>query len=201
MKAIPYMHPTIYNLYLLALHGKSLEKRYRFISGEIGGGQRVFEPGCGTGILADYLYKSCDYVGWDMNPTFVTYLKRKGYNVEMHDILDFENYPENDVCVIVDVLHHIVPKEQILIKNALKTTKKLIVVEPYEAFSFPLPYRIRKYYDSFLGDNDGINPYDNRVNWAYSPEELKKYFTSLGAHKIAEIGKDIMAVFHPDKCE
>ena len=195
MKAIPYMHPMIYNLYLLALHGKSLEKRYRFISGEIGGDQRVFELGCGTGILAGYLDKSCDYIGWDMNPTFVTYLRRKGYNVEIHDILDFENYPENDVCIIVDVLHHIVPKEQILIENALKSTKKLIVVEPYEAFSFPLPHHIRKYYDSFLGDNDGINPYSNRMNWSYSPEELKKYFASLGAREITEIGKDILAVF------
>ncbi|MEA2054535.1 MAG: class I SAM-dependent methyltransferase [Candidatus Thermoplasmatota archaeon] len=196
MKSIPYMHPMIYNLYLLALHRRNLGERYKLISGEIGYNKIIFELGCGTGILTDYLDKSCNYIGWDLNRTFIQYLKRKGQTAELHDIFDFSNYPENDVCVIVDILHHVVPKEHILIKNALKLTKKLIVVEPHKAFCFPLPDPLRKYYDSILGDNDGINPYRDRVNWNYSPEELKKYFLSSGARKVTEVGKDIMAVFY-----
>ena len=97
MRAIPYIHPMIYNLYLLALHGRNLEKRYEIISREIGNNKIVFEPGCGTGILTKYLDKNCDYIGWDMNRAFINYLKRKREKVELRDIFDFSNYPENDV--------------------------------------------------------------------------------------------------------
>ncbi|GEM_PF-717175 len=199
MRAIPYMHPTAYNFYLRVLHRSSLRERYKIISGEIGCNNIVFELGCGTGILAEYLDKSCDYIGWDLNQAFIRYLKKKGRKVELRDIFDFSGYPRNHVCVITDVLHHVVPKEWPLVRNALKSTEKLIVVEPYKAFNFPLPNFLRKYYDSVLGDNDGINPYRNRVNWDYSPEGLKKYFMSFGAHKVTEVGKDVIAIFYSGK--
>ena len=199
MRAIPYMNPKIYDSYLLALHGKNLRERYTRISKEIGCNKSVFELGCGTGILTRYLDESCDYTGWDLNRTFIKYLKRKGQKAELHDIFDFTNYPKNDVCVIVDVLHHIMPRERLLIQNILNVTKKLIVVEPYKAFNFPLPDSLRKCYDSILGDNDGINPYHNRANWNYSPEKLKDCFILLGASKITEMNKDLVATFYSDE--
>jgi SAM-dependent methyltransferase len=182
------------------LHGVNLKERYVIVSKEIGYGKLVFELGCGTGILTDYLDKSCDYIGWDLNQRFIKYVRRRGYKAEVRDIFNFADYPDSDICVLIDVLHHIIPKQEVLIKNILDATKKLIVVEPYKAFNVPLPDSFRKRYDSVFGDNDGINSYRNRSGWHYSPERLNDYFLSLGASKVTEMNKDIVAVFLSSKC-
>ena len=199
MKALPYIHPKLYQLFLLLLHRKNLVKRYTYLSREIGRNKVVFELGCGIGILAKYLDKSCEYMGWDLNATFIKYLRKMGLNAELKDIFNFKEYPENDITVIIDVLHHVAPKERILIQNALKTTKKLIVVEPSSPYKFGRVQHISRFYyfyDLFLGDNDGINPLHRRISWNFSEKDLKNYFISLGASKINYIGKDVVAIFH-----
>lgn len=198
MTAIPYLHPKLYHLLLLVCHGRNLSRRYKTIAREIGHNKSVFDLGCGIGLLAKCLHRSCTYIGWDLNKRFIRYVRRNGRNVDLRDVFDSANYPQNDVSVIVDVLHHIVPKERILIKAILKKTKKLIVVEPYEAFPFPLPEPILKFFDAIFGDGDGINPYYHRVKWHYSKVELQEYFRELGANKIEELGMDIMAIFGQD---
>ena len=198
MAALPYLHPALYYIFLFTLHRKTLNRRYKFVAKEVGHNKLVFELGCGPGFLAEYLDKSCTYTGWDMNKKFVKHAISKGRNVKLKNIFSFADYPKNDVCVIVDVLHHITPNEKTIVKNALIKTKKLIIIEPYKAFNLPLPKLVRKYYDRFLGDWDGINPYINREKWDYSKEDLKEYFTELGANKVTDMGKDVIAVFYSD---
>ena len=199
MRALPYIHPKLYQLFLLLLHRKNLAKRYTYLSREIRCNKVVFELGCGIGVLAKYLDKSCEYIGWDLNAAFIKYLRKIGLNAELKDIFNFKEYPKNDVTVIVDVLHHITPKEKILIKNALKSTKKLIVVEPSSPYKVSIDatfFYFYYFYDLFLGDNDGINPSHTRMSWNFSEKDLENYFISLGAHKVIQIGRDIVAIFH-----
>jgi len=195
MAALPYLHPALYYIFLFTLHRKTLIRRYKFVAKEVGDNKLVFELGCGPGFLVEYLDKTCTYIGWDMNKKFVKHGLSRGRNLELKNIFNFADYPKNDVCVIVDVLHHITPNEKTIVKNTLRKTKKLIVIEPYRAFNFPLPRLVRKYYDRALGDWDGINPYARREKWDYSNDGLKEYFTELGANKVTDMGKDVMAVF------
>lgn len=192
MKAsISYQNPRLYNLFLsLVNHGK-IDEKYECLSEIIGKNKKVFDLGCGTCLLADYIDESCDYIGWDLNRNFVKNGKIRGLNIFQKDVFEFDDYPKNDVIVICDVLHHIVPKHEFLINEAKKRTNKLIISDPvvsvpgYNLLSKICCCKIYSYYDYLLGDNDGINKLDDRKKWSFkNQEELNFYFHSLGAKEI-----------------
>lgn len=185
MAALPYHIPKIYNFFL-SFWEKENNKKYQIIAEIIGKNKKVFELGCGTAILADHLDKSCPYVGWDLNDKFVDYCCARGLNVSKKDIFDFGEYPQNDVIVISDVLHHIASRDKMLVREAKKRTKMLIITEPISGLSYKnTPSALYWFYDKILGDNDGINDLEDRKKWGFANrEEVVKYFKSLGSQKI-----------------
>jgi hypothetical protein len=190
-----YRFPRLYDLVLKILHGKELKKRYQLIAREVGEDQRVFEPGCGTCLVVPHLRNGCTYEGWDLNDTFVEFNRKKKIAVRKRDIFDFEHYPENDVTIICDVLHHIAPDHVRLIKGARKRTKKLIVSEP--ARSFKPPRSLQPFYlflQKTIGDYDGINPADCLLRWDYRGEKLRQFYRDLGCAKTIDVGWDMIAV-------
>lgn len=204
MSSIPYLSPRIYNFWQRIIE-RERKTIFQKISRLIGENKKVFELGCGPAILYFYLQKGCSYIGWDLNKRFVNYAKKRGIKVERKDIFDFKNYPESDVIVICNLLHHIFPRDEILIKNALKKTKKLIVLEPYriskiDFFPFPIFYL----YDKVIGDNDGINDFSKRKRWKFDNLfSLKEYFRKRGAQKIYILRKTkkVLAVFENEDPE
>ena len=192
MKSLMYRSPVFYILTLRLIHRRGLQRRYREIS-KIAKGKSVFEVGCGPGILGRYIGKE-RYSGMDINGRFVRYARRRGYDCRIGDIFK-DKYPDADVGVAVDVLHHITPRERELIERLKKHFETVIVVEPLNAFNIPLPRFLRKIWDSFLGDADGINPLKNREKWQFTEEELLDYLKEMGAEKAYVIGKDVVAIF------
>ena len=191
MVALPYHIPKIYNFFL-CLWEKENNKKYRIIAEMINKNKKVFELGCGTAILADYLDKSCSYIGWDLNDKFVNYCRAKKLNVYKKNIFDFNEYPQSDVIVISDVLHHIVPQDKMLVREARKRTKTLIVTEPISGLSCKnIPFALYRLYDKILGDNDGINDLENRKKWGFTNQkEVVKYLKRLGFRKIIFYNKE-----------
>ncbi len=198
MSSIPYLSPRIYNLWQKIVE-REREALYRKISKLIGKNKKVFELGSGPGFLYFYLQKGCTYIGWDLNKRFVSYAQKRGIKVERKDIFNFKEYPESDVIVICNLLHHIFPKDKILIKKALKKTKKLIVLEPYRISRVDfLPYFVFYLYDKIIGDNDGINNFSERREWKFTDLfSLKEYFKKMGARKIYVLrkSKKVLAIF------
>jgi len=190
MNAINYRFPKIYNLWL-PLVDRNFKEKYQHIAKIVGKNKRVFELGCGTAILADYLEEGCVYIGWDLNERFVNYCQKRGLKVFKKDIFDFADYPENDVIVISDVLHHIVPRDKLLIREAKKRTKRLIITEPIYQYRYQrLPNCLYSIYDKFIGDNDGFNALENRKQWGFnSTEDLCRYLDSLGVQEVKYIGR------------
>jgi len=194
MASFVYRHPILYNLMLKAIHQKALNRRYRYISKSIGKNKTVFELGCGTARMHKFLHRSCKYVGWDLNRTFVEYCRRKGINAKTKDIFDFSEYPENDVTVICDVLHHVFPNDRSLVEHAAINTKKLIIIEPYDIGKVRLPNFIIKRLQAF--DDDGINEDDERHGWGIG--QYKKILEKFGSSimvKTKQINLDLVAVF------
>lgn len=188
MSSIPYLSPRIYKIWQRVVD-REMDEQYKEIARVVGKNKRVFEPGCGPALLFSYLPDGCSYVGWDLNKKFVEYARRKGINVYQRDIFDFKKYPQSDVIVVCDLLHHIFPRDKLFIEEARKRTKKLIVVEPYKTsrFSF-LPYPILYFYDRIIGDDDGINCFYHRKEWKFEKAGyLKEYFQKLGASKTYKI--------------
>ena len=196
MRSLMYRSPTFYMLALKIIHGKTLRRRYSEIR-RIAGNRRVFEAGCGPGMLGDYVGKD-RYSGMDLNEGFVRYARRKGYDCVVGDILR-DRYPEADVGVLVDVLHHITPREKELLERMRRQFETVIVVEPVDAFNLPLPRFLRRIWDSTFGDADGINPLDNRERWRFTEDRLMDYMRGMGAERVYPLGKDVVAVFRGER--
>jgi SAM-dependent methyltransferase len=150
----------MYELMVGICHGKALNKRYALIAEEIGDNKRVFELGCGTAMVYPFLHQGCAYEGWDLNDRFLAFAKKRGArNVLKRNVFDFNGYPDNDVILICDVLHHLVPLHTKLVQEALQRTKRLIVSEPArsssKAWKMLKPLALAYHY--MFGDYDGIN--------------------------------------------
>jgi SAM-dependent methyltransferase len=178
---------------LKMIHRKSLYNRYRYISDSIGKDKSVFELGCGTAFLHGFLHKSCNYAGWDLNRRFIEHCKNNGINATEKDIFDFDDYPKNDVTIVCDVLHHVFPKDRQLIKNAMKNTKKLIIVEPYHVKPKVPNFILKKL--RFL-DEDGVNEDKARYMWNFERcGELIDHFKKNVRTETKQIGLDVVATF------
>jgi SAM-dependent methyltransferase len=197
MTALMYRYPYIYELALKIMHGKQLKERYKIIAGRIGENKRVFEPGCGTAMIYPFLHRGCVYEGWDLNAIFLAYCRKRGVRVFKKDIFDFTNYPESDVILICDVLHHVIPMHESLVVEALKRTKKLIISEPAKSFKPPtlfMPIVVLLNY--LIIDYDGINSLRTQLEWDYSKEKLKDFYQKLGCTETIDVGWDMIAVFN-----
>ena len=191
MKSLPYKLPQLYDIGIKVLLGNTLSLRYCRIGQEIGSKKRVLDLGCGTAMLYPYL-DSCEYTGWDLNDFFVKYCQKKGLNVFKMDIFQFSKYPESDYIVLCDILHHVVPKDELLLKEAVKKAK-VIAVEPCSKRRLPRPLIFL--YDQLIGDADGINSFRNRMQWKYDTVTLQQKFLQLGAATIELLNGYVFAVF------
>jgi SAM-dependent methyltransferase len=193
-----YKFPFLYNLFLKLLYGKQLKQKYELISELVGENKKVFELGCGSCLAKDYLKNSCSYTGWDLNPDFINYGRKKGLKVELKNIFDFKDYPESDVILIIDVLHHIVPNHEKLIREARKRSKKVIVAEGWDFYNISKSKGLKKRLYSFINnfvDDDGINGPDNIFKWNYNKKSLINFFKKNKAKEISELGHVLISTF------
>lgn len=198
MTSIMYKFPKAYDLFLLIIHRKKLSERYMFISKIIGKNKRVLDLGCGTCLLFDYLDKSCTYEGWDLNKKFINENKNK-LNVVLKNVFDYKDYPENDVIVISDLLHHVVPRHDELIKKAKKNTEKIILIEPTVGINIigtrnKFLKNINKIIDKVFSDDDGINSFEDRSKWFEEKKDIYKFFMKFNPKLIKEFGLDYIVV-------
>jgi SAM-dependent methyltransferase len=69
---------------------------------------RVVDFGAGSGVLQDYLPKSCDYLGIERNEALVAIARQKGRNVVAGDITKTGLADQSfTVCTMFEVLEHI----------------------------------------------------------------------------------------------
>lgn len=191
MKSLPYRIPQLYERGITLLLGNTLSLRYERIAEEIGSNKKVLELGCGPALLHPYLH-SCDYTGWDLNDYFVKYCQKKGLNVYKKDIFQFSEYPQTDYIVFCDILHHVIPRDELLLKEATKRAP-VIAVEPCSQRRLPTP--LLYLYDQLLGDADGINPFKTRMSWNYNQTTLTQKFQTLGATTLELLDSHLFAVF------
>ena len=198
MTSIMYKYPKAYDLFLKIIHRNNLSERYKFISKIIGKNKKVLDLGCGTCLLYGYLDKSCSYEGWDLNKNFINENKNK-LNVKLKNVFDYKDYSENDVIVISDLLHHVVPRHDELLKNAMNKTKKLIIIEPKVGINIigtrnKFLKIINKLIDKILSDDDGINSFEDRSKWFEKKEDVYKFFIKFNPKLIREFGLDYIVV-------
>ncbi len=184
-----YRFPWLYERVLRTLHGADLDKRYHKIAEFIDRGT-MLDIGCGTSLLAAYLKPGIKYIGIDLNEHFLKYAQKKGLDVRKVNVLDVKAYPPADYYVICDLLHHINPRHQELLKELCSLDGTLIVCEPFVTTKS----RLKRLLVRAVVDYDFINPPRLDLRW-YTEQELIDFFKQeLKPVEILKIGGDIIAI-------
>lgn len=170
-----YKHPLFYDFFIRLIYPPHLTER---ISELVGRNKTIFEPAAGYGRMAQFLHASNKYSGIDLNPIFINFARNTHINVHKGNIFEEKNYPQSDITLLVDVVHHLSPpKLQQLFENIFSHTKeKVIVVEPAFVNMTSRYGLLGKLLDLFLRwlDNDGFN----KINRWFTDEEYEQLFAS-----------------------
>ncbi len=169
------------------LHGRNLRLRYRYLSDL--SGESVLDVGCGTGVLSDHVSRNNYYLGIDLNERSIRFAQKKGRNVMKQDALTFDRFSEFDVCVIMDLLHHINPHHGEFLERVLRDVRKRVIIcEPFDA---PGRNRIMKNLFRIM-DYDGTNWQDEE--WM-DKGSLREFYNSYEPMRVDDVGQSMIAVF------
>lgn len=192
MSSLLYQNPILYERLLSILHGGSWKKRYEMMAKLIGKNKKVLDLGCGSCVLVKYLDQTCEYVGIEANTKFVSYAQEKNLNVIRGDIFEVD-FPKADIVVISDILHHVIPKQEQLIKKALESASVLVICEPKHGKGIGSWISNNKLFFNLFGDNDGINRYEDMTTWEYSESTLREFLSQFGKVETNTAGNSILA--------
>ena len=194
-----YSHPWIYETVVRVIHREALDERFRAIASEVGRGKVVLDVGCGTGLLAKYMDSSCRYLGIELNQRFVDYGRKRGLDICRADAFDESVYARNDVSVLCNILHHVVPRHKNLVDLCRKHAETVIVCEPFREDL--LVKRITDLFATngwchkFLGDDDGINSFKDMMNWThYDLDDVKKLYRELEVRSYRVVRNNLLGV-------
>jgi len=178
-----YYSPKLYELVIPMLHPRG---RYAKIA-ELVGERKVLELGCGTGGMADHF--NGNYTGIDLNEDFVNYGKRRGRNLAVADIGDFDKF-DCEVLLVCDLLHHL-PHHGKFLERLIGSGKEVIVSEPFRRFP--------SFLDPVVAalDSDGIND-QGKVRW-FEHGTLLQEFSSKRADEIIGLDSSVIAIFNRKK--
>ncbi len=187
MRSPLYRSGLLFRAAMHLLHGPGLDRKYAHICSFISPGDRVLDLGCGTGTLQSHL-KGNYYLGLEMNDDFVAYAKKKGRNVLKQNVLGFGRFSDFDVCVMMDVLHHVNPRHVELVEKVLAGVRKTVIIS--EPFDMPNRHGALRRMARVL-DDDGINA---SREWM-DKESLIRFYEKYGPERIDEISSSMIAVY------
>lgn len=168
------------------MHGRNLQQRYKFIANL--SGDSVLDIGCGTAVLSDYLSKRKSYLGIDLNEDFLRHARKRGRNVQKQDALTFDRFSEFDVCVIMDLLHHINPRHEEFLDRVLKDVRKRVII--CEPFDVPGRNPVLKHLIRMM-DSDGTN----RMEEWMDKKTLREFYDYFEPKSVDEVGQAMIAVY------
>jgi len=173
-----YQHPVIYNFSIWINDPK--QKIPKTLARHVEGNS-VLDLGCGTGLLRKFLPASIDYIGIDLNETFLAYAARKfqGFYYK-RDILGDLSAFKADTVVLSDVLHHVTPYHSTLLENALHCARKKVLIAACFEKGEGLFKTFSEFFSRRILDKDGFNHQRVNAGWL-NIEALIAFLSSYGA--------------------
>jgi SAM-dependent methyltransferase len=183
---------------MFLLDGREYWNRFKTVSNLIDRDSSVVELCCGFGDFYNYALKrkNIDYLGVDLSPEFVRYGAKRGVNIILQDVTNF-NFPVSDYYVMFSSLYHFQPNPEDLIKKMLFTArKKVIIVEPIKNLLNSEYKVISRLALSLTNEGGGKN------NFRFTEESLRGLMDSYFKKNIINIsrtknGKEIIYILKP----
>lgn len=131
--------PLIYEIFLRLFSASDSGERFvnEFINPKPNA--RILDIGCGTAAVLEYLPKSIDYTGYDLNPEYIKYASKrfnergKFYCKSISD-LDFKKNETFDIVLVKGLLHHIDDEESKRIfeiaSKCLRPSDYIVTLDP-----------------------------------------------------------------------
>jgi trans-aconitate methyltransferase len=192
MKGFMYWHPKLYGFTMKLLYGKKEHyRRYDCMAKECKG-MSVLDIGCADCHLAEYFPKD-KYLGIDINKEFIKSAREKGINVKKIDAKK-QKLPKAECIMISAILHQVYPHHEELIKKALNSaTKRVVICEPITHLASSKNSFMAKI--ARMINNPGYGSPKKRLN----KQELFAVYKKYNASKVYEIGRDSIAIFNIKK--
>lgn len=127
-----YLYRSILNVIYLGLY----RSRFKKITYLLKGTDSVVDLCFGDIYIAKYCKKhNINWIGYDLNPSFVDYAIKKGYNACCKDILSIDSFPKCSVCIIQGSLYHFNSNLNELFTLIFNSTNRIIISEPIRNLS------------------------------------------------------------------
>jgi hypothetical protein len=120
-----------YELVMRALYGRHYSSRLAAIAGEVPTGATVLELCCGPATLYRRRLRGhvSGYVGIDVNPGFVSMLRRRGIDARQLDLASPGcELPPADVVIIQASLYHFLPHAERIVDRMLAAARQRVIV-------------------------------------------------------------------------
>lgn len=124
--------PFIYDSFQSIIGGKRARKYVveNYVNPTITTESKMLDIGCGTGYVLDYISMPIDYLGYDLDPTYIDYAKQKYkgrglFFCERVNEMELKKGEKFDFVLAMGLLHHLDDKESTeLFKTAFDVLKK-----------------------------------------------------------------------------
>ncbi len=132
-----YKNVYIYRLIMNLLYKGKYAERFDSIRKLIDDKDvKVLELCFGDIFIADWCNTTGKkWVGIDINPTFVSYAKSKGFDARRVDLKKIKSLPHADICILVGSLYHFGDDIEQILSLMLNAAPKLIISEPIKNLS------------------------------------------------------------------
>lgn len=122
------------NFLYLGRYNKRFQNIIKFI--ELNNTQKIVELAFGDVQIAKWAKSNnIKWTGFDINKSFVSYARCKGYEAFEKDIQAVSDIPESDLTIISGSLYHFHEFLEELINMIMSNTKILIISEPIQNIS------------------------------------------------------------------
>ena len=169
MKSITYWNRFIYMGLMKLSYQNKFEKRYEILGSLFERNCSIVELCCGDCYLyLNYLkQKQIQYVGVDINNSFIAYARKMGIDARNLNVISDE-IPQGDILLMHASLYQFIPSERVILDKIIAAARReVIIAEPVINRSHQENFMVSKI--SELLSNPGTGPARDRFN----PENFK----------------------------
>jgi len=136
-KSFIYSSPLIYQLTMRLLYRRGFGSRYEAIAKYIPDHASVVDVCCGDCYLFHHYlkYKAVDYIGLDINRSFVNDALKRGVKAKLFDI-NIDPLPSAEYIIMQASLYQFIPNQKTILDKLFNSaTRGVIITEPIRNLS------------------------------------------------------------------